>query len=79
VPWPTGLAVYFTIWWVVLFAVLPWGVRRDEAGPAGSEKGAPEKPRLGLKAAVTTVVSAVIWLAIYALVVSDLLSFREQG
>src|SRR3712207_9202750 len=28
--WATGLAVYFTIWWTVLFAVLPFGVRRDE-------------------------------------------------
>ena len=23
----TGIAIYFIIWWVVLFAVLPWGVR----------------------------------------------------
>jgi len=23
----TAIAVYFLIWWVVLFAVLPWGVR----------------------------------------------------
>ncbi len=23
----TGIAIYFLIWWVVLFAVLPWGVR----------------------------------------------------
>ena len=76
--WPTGLAVYFTIWWVVLFAVLPWGVRRDEEGPPGAEKGAPQNPRLWLKAGVTTLVSAVIWLAIYALVESSLLSFREN-
>ena len=76
--WPTGLAVYFTIWWVVLFAVLPWGVRRDEDGPAGADKGAPQNPRLWLKAGVTTLVSAVIWLAIYALVESSLLSFREN-
>ena len=23
----TAIAIYFLIWWVVLFAVLPWGVR----------------------------------------------------
>jgi predicted secreted protein len=23
----TAIAIYFIIWWVVLFAVLPWGVR----------------------------------------------------
>ena len=76
--WPTGLAVYFTIWWVVLFAVLPWGVRRDEAGPTGAEKGAPANPRLWLKAGVTTLVSAVIWLVIYALIESDFLTFRDN-
>ena len=27
--WATGLMVYLVIWWTVLFAVLPLGVRRD--------------------------------------------------
>jgi len=26
----TFIAIYFIIWWVVLFAVLPWGVRSQE-------------------------------------------------
>ena len=31
--WTTAAAIYFIIWWVVLFAVLPFGVRN--AGEAG--------------------------------------------
>ena len=23
----TAIAIYFLIWWIMLFAVLPWGVR----------------------------------------------------
>ena len=29
----TALAIYFVIWWIVLFAVLPWGVHsQHESG-----------------------------------------------
>ena len=27
---PTSIAIYFIIWWTVLFAVLPWGVRSQQ-------------------------------------------------
>ena len=27
---PLVLAIYFIIWWVVLFAVLPWGARSQQ-------------------------------------------------
>ena len=45
-PFPTamGIAVYFTMWWIVLFAVLPFGVKSQaESGDVvkGSEPGAP--------------------------------------
>ena len=58
----TGIAIYFLIWWVVLFAVLPWGVRAqgDEA-VAGSDPGAPQVPRIWMKLVWTTVASAVIF------------------
>jgi hypothetical protein len=46
---PTSIAIYFIIWWVVLFAVLPWGVRnQQEQGTVtpGSDPGAPAIPSL---------------------------------
>lgn len=66
---PMGIAIYFTIWWVVLFAILPWGVRsQHEAGDIihGTDPGAPVAPRLLIKAAATTVVSAVLFAALWA-------------
>ena len=48
-PITTAVAIYFLIWWVVLFAVLPIGVRSaTEAGlvdlPSGADPGAPAAP-----------------------------------
>jgi predicted secreted protein len=75
--WVTGSVVYVLAWWITLFAVLPLWVTPAEPGDPGYAAGAPQRPRLLLKIAVTTVVSALIWLAIYALVSSPGLSFRE--
>jgi predicted secreted protein len=74
--WATGIAVYVCIWWVVIFAVLPWGVRTAEPNDAGFDPGAPANPRLGLKAMVTTGIATVLWIAFYVLATSDLISFR---
>ena len=75
----TGLMVYAIIWWTVIFAVLPWGVQPVENPEPGHAPSAPARPRLGLKAAVTTGISAVIWLGVELLVRSDLISFREMA
>ena len=60
----TAIAIYFLIWWVVLFAVLPWGVRAQgsEEAPAGTDPGAPVLPRLLAKLAWTTVVSTIVYV-----------------
>jgi predicted secreted protein len=75
--WATGIAIYVTIWWVVIFAVLPWGARPPERVERGHAPSAPENPRLGAKALVTTAVSAAIWLAIELTVRADVMSFRD--
>ena len=38
--WATGLMVYLVIWWTVLFAVLPLGVKRVEKPGGGRSTGA---------------------------------------
>ena len=72
---PLAIAAYFTLWWVVLFAVLPFGVRSPaEAGderPAGTDAGAPLAPRLAVKALATTIVSGVLFAALYAFVAHE--------
>ncbi len=73
--WFTGIASYVVIWWLVIFTILPWGVRPAE-DEMGQRAGAPSNPRLGLKAAVTTGVAAVLWGILYVIVSSDIWSFR---
>jgi predicted secreted protein len=71
----TGLAIYFVIWWIVLFAILPIRVRSQaEAGDVvpGTEASAPERPRLLLKAGLTTIVAGVVFLGLRALLDSGL-------
>lgn len=76
--WVSGLAIYAVIWWLVLFAVLPWGVRVPENPEKGHATSAPANPRLGLKVLVTSVVAAVVWVALYLLLDSGLISFRDS-
>jgi len=62
--WTTAAAIYFILWWVVLFAVLPWGIRSQaESGEVvpGSDPGAPAIPGLRAKLVWTTLVSAVVF------------------
>ena len=67
-PLITAIAVYVTIWWVTLFAILPLGVRSVHEGTdapvAGQDQGAPIAPRLLMKAFWTTIVSAVVFAAL---------------
>lgn len=63
-----GLALYFVIWWITLFAVLPFGIRsQEEAGEvvAGTEPGAPVLPGLLKKAVITSLIAAVIFVAVW--------------
>ncbi|WP_245444243.1 DUF1467 family protein [Microvirga sp. KLBC 81] len=64
-----GLALYFVIWWILLFAVLPFGVRSQaESGEvtAGTEPGAPSAPGLQEKAIWTTLVASVVLVVVTA-------------
>ncbi len=65
-----GLALYFIIWWTVLFVTLPIGVRSQvEDGPVvpGTEPGAPTRPNLKKKALWTTLIAAVLFGIVYML------------
>lgn len=71
----SAIAIYFVIWWIVLFAILPIGVRNaHESGEAvgeGHEPGAPVNPRLVKKAILTTIVSSAVFALVYVAVMRD--------
>jgi len=69
----TAVTIYLTIWWTVLFVVLPLGVTSHaEAGidPGdGGDPGAPVDPKLKKKFLTTTWIAttlfAILWLVIH--------------
>ena len=66
----TGFAIYFVMWWIVLFLTLPFGIRsqhEDGEGAPGTDPGAPVASQMGRKLIWTTIISAVIFaVAIWA-------------
>jgi predicted secreted protein len=76
--WFTGCVLYVLIWWVTLFAVLPFWTRPvAQADEHTGWRGAPEHPRLLRKAIATTIVATIVWFGAYLLIRSPYLSFRH--
>lgn len=77
----SAIAIYFITWWVCLFLVLPFGVKNaHEAGEAveqGNEHGAPVKPMLWRKVLATTLLSTVVFAAIYGQVTYGWIGFDD--
>jgi predicted secreted protein len=76
----TGLAIYFIIWWMVLFAVLPFGVRsQQESGDItpGSDPGAPVLPQLARKLVWTTFVAGVVFALGYVIYAYRLIALDD--
>ena len=88
----TAIAIFFLIWWVTLFAVLPWGIRSQHEGQSdsvdtaapdmnpmapGTDPGAPIGVRLGRKLLWTTFVAVVIYAAFYLIYTKRLVTLDE--
>jgi predicted secreted protein len=76
----TALAIYFVIWWLVLFAVLPWGVHsQEESGEVtpGTDPGAPVLTNLRLKLVATTVVASVVFAAWFVVYINKLITLDQ--
>ena len=71
----TAIAIYFLIWWLVLFLVLPFGIRNahdtGDTVEEGHEPGAPVNPRLVQKAVITTIVATVVFGVFYLAVTRE--------
>jgi predicted secreted protein len=73
---PMALGIYFICWWLVLFAVLPFGVNAPEQEGdtvTGHADSAPVQPRILLKFLVTTVISAILFAIVYTVIVYRLI------
>jgi predicted secreted protein len=74
----TVIAIYFLIWWVVLFVVLPWGARsQDESGEVtpGTEPGAPAVHRVWIKLMWTTIIASIVFAILAVIYKAGLIPF----
>lgn len=79
------VAIYFIVWWVSLFAVLPWGVRSQaesaqaESVPVapGTDPGAPVRPQLVKKAIATSFVAAIVTGLIVFIMMSGVIRLED--
>jgi predicted secreted protein len=81
-PWTSMMAIYFIVWWLVFFMVLPWGIRsQDEHGDIvpGTDPGAPSVHGLKLKVAWTTVAATVVFGAFYWAYVTKAVALDDLG
>ena len=75
-----AVAIYFIVWWTVLFAVLPIGLRtQEEEGNVvpGTPESAPARPRFLFIIGLTTLISAVVFALIYAVFVWRLIDWDK--
>lgn len=64
-----SIALYFVVWWTLLFAILPIRIRTQaEVGEVtvGTDPAAPAAPALYERAIWTTVVSTAVFIAVAA-------------
>ena len=76
--WMSAVVVYVVLWWLVMFCVLPLGIRPAGESHLGHDAGAPANPRLGFKALLATGIAAALFAVIYLIVISDWISFRPS-
>jgi predicted secreted protein len=81
--WSTAAAIYFLIWWLVLFCTLPIGVRNPaEDGvmvEAGNDPGAPTVIGMKFKLLLTTAVSAIVFGILWVVYVYRLVTLEDLG
>lgn len=74
-----AIAIYIVVWWTVLFAVLPIGVRtqgEDGSIVPGTPESAPTAPRLLRVVLLTTLISAVVYGTLWGAVAYGVLDLE---
>jgi predicted secreted protein len=73
----TAVVLFIIIWWLILFLVLPWGVRRTENPEEGHDPGAPARPMLVRKLLITSGIAIILFAVIFGIIEWGGFSLRE--
>jgi predicted secreted protein len=75
-----GVIIYVNLWMVILFMVLPFGIKNqvDSANyQKGTDPGAPVEFKMKKKILITTLITTVIFSLIFAADKLDLFNIRK--
>jgi predicted secreted protein len=75
-----GAIIYINLWMVILFMVLPFGIKNqvDTVNyQKGTDPGAPIESKMKKKILITTLITTVIFLLIFAADKLDLFDIRK--
>ena len=75
-----GIIIYANLWMIILFMVLPFGVRNQIDSPnfqKGTDPGAPVESKMKKKILITTLITTVIFSLILVVDQLDLFNIRK--
>lgn len=78
--WVSITAIYFILWWVILFATLPLGLRtQEDEGEVtlGTVASAPRTPRVWRAMLLTTLITTIVVGIYYVVTVVYGFSFED--
>jgi predicted secreted protein len=75
-----SIVVFVNLWMIILFMVLPWGVRNqleDNKFQKGTDPGAPIKSKMRKKVLITTLITTIVFTILFLLTKFDIISLRK--
>ena len=58
----TFVVIFVILWWLILFLILPIGVKKEQSVEFGNDPGAPDNPMLKKKFLITTIIALILTL-----------------
>ncbi|MCG8492520.1 MAG: DUF1467 family protein [Sneathiellales bacterium] len=74
-----GIVIFSITWMVVLFTVLPWGVRsqlEEEDIEPGTVESAPVNPQIWKKFAITTLITGILFALFWSSIEFGWIDYR---
>jgi len=73
----SGIVVYILLWWWSFLMSLPFGLKVPDEVKSGHASSAPANPFIKQKLIAATVISSVLFVIVYFVIESGLISFEN--
>jgi len=70
-----GFLIYVIIWWIVLFTILPFGIKKPDKVEKGHADGAPQNPFIVKKFIITSLIAFILWLIVFYIIKNQFFVF----